>query len=116
MKIARNRSLNRWEARKAAKRGGGEADVLLGELEGCIPSSNTTEQLHEVSLTTAAINHFLAKADKTARVAFVLRYFHGESIAALAIRFNMTESKVKSILFRQRKKLRAHLEREGITV
>jgi RNA polymerase sigma-70 factor (ECF subfamily) len=46
----------------------------------------------------------------------VLRYFHGESIAGIATRFGTGESKIKSILFRLRKKLRIHLEKEGVTV
>lgn len=115
-KITRNRSLNIWEARKAAKRGGGEVTQLLGELEETVPSIHSTEGEYEKSLATAAINAFLTKADKTARVAFVLRYFHGESIADIATRFGMGESKIKSILFRLRKKLRVYLEKEGITL
>jgi RNA polymerase sigma-70 factor (ECF subfamily) len=63
-----------------------------------------------------AINGFLAKTDKTARVAFVLRYFHGESISDICKRFNMREGKVKSMLFRLRKRLRVHLEKEGINI
>jgi len=115
-KIARNLSINKWKAKSAARRGGGEVDLMLSELEDCIPAAkdNTPETQYEAQQTTQAINAFLASIEQTARVAFVLRYFHGESIRHICERFNMSESKVKSLLFRVRKKLAAHLEKEGI--
>lgn len=116
VKIARNLSINKWEAKNAAKRGGGETSLLFSEMEECLPSSNGPEQEHEAALITQAINAFLNKLDKTARVAFVLRYFHGESIRAISDRFQMSESKTKSILFRTRKKLKSHLEKEGVVI
>ena len=115
-KIARNLSINKWEARGAAKRGGGEANLLLSELEECIPSQGGPEEEYEAALVTGAINSFLAAMEQTARVAFVLRYFHGESIRAIGERFQMSESKVKSMLFRSRKKLSAYLEKEGVAI
>lgn len=116
MKIIRNLSINRYVAKKAAKRGGGETALLLGELEESVPSLYTTEKAYDAALLTAEINAFLTKANKSARVLFVLRYFHGESISNLSTRLNISESKIKSILFRLRKKLRTHLEKEGVTV
>ena len=117
-KIVRNIAINKYNARNAAKRGGGAVTTLIGELAECVPSLDSTqpERVFERGQTSTAINAFLEKADKPARVAFVLRYFHGESILDIANRFEVSESKVKSILFRLRKKLRAHLEKEGIQV
>lgn len=116
-KIVRNLSINKLEARGAARRGGGEARLFLGEMEECLPSAaGRPEEEFEARAVTAAIDSFLHATNKTARVAFVLRYFHGESIGAIAGRFQTSESKVKSILFRTRKKLRAHLEKEGVLI
>ena len=47
------------------------------------------------------------------RRVFVRRYFFCESVSDIAERFGISESKVKSILFRMRSKLKLHLEREG---
>jgi len=116
VKITRNLSINKWEAKSAAKRGGGEINLLLDELEECLPSEGGPEQEHEAKFVTEAINTFLNGIDKTSRVAFVLRYFHGESIRAISERFQMSESKIKSMLFRTRKKLRTHLEKEGVAI
>jgi RNA polymerase sigma-70 factor (ECF subfamily) len=118
VKIVRNLSINKWEAKSAAKRGGGEMELLLSELEDCVaaaPSSRPDEE-YEASLVVEAVNSFLGTMEQRARVAFVLRYFHGESIRAISERFQMSESKVKSILFRARKKLGAYLEKEGIVI
>jgi len=115
-KISRNLAINKWKAKETARRGGGETTLLLGELEDCIPANNTTEKVYEQDLVTAAINDYLNNLDQPARVAFVLRYFHGESIASICNRFNISESSAKSLLFRTRKKLKAHLMSEGIQI
>jgi len=115
-KIVRNLSINKWQARGAIRRGGGEINILLGELEDCIPANGGPEAEYESRTVQEAINASLASMDQVVRSVFVLRYFHGESIKGVCTRFNMSESKVKSILFRARKKLGAYLEKEGITL
>ena len=115
-KIARNLSINKWQARGAAKRGGGEASLILSELQDCIPAPGGPEHEYESARTQEAINACLATMDKSTRAAFVLRYFHGESIRGVCERFGMSESKAKSVLFRARKKLGAYLEKEGVVL
>ena len=118
VKITRNLALNRVKASTAEKRGGGTVDILLSELEDCIPERNTTspEQAQEAQLIHECINDCLEELDQTARIAFVMRYFHGESIEEICTRFSFSESKTKSMLFRTRKKLKEHLEKEGVVI
>jgi len=116
MKVIRNISLNKWQTNTAVKRGRGEAQLLLDELEGCVPAASDPSREYEALLVTQSINAFLGRADKISRVAFVQRYFHGESIADISARFGVSESKVKSILFRLRKKLRVYLEKEEVAI
>lgn len=114
-KISRNLAINKWKSKTAARRGGGEIDLMLSELEDCIPSKqHEPERAYETALLTQTINSYLASMEQTARIAFVLRYFHGESILSISEHFNISESKVKSMLFRARNKLAAHLEKEGV--
>ncbi|MCL2568958.1 MAG: sigma-70 family RNA polymerase sigma factor [Oscillospiraceae bacterium] len=115
-KITRNLSLNLWKAQHAIRRGGGEVELLLGELEDCIPAKevDTPETAYESQVLTETINDCLRSMDQTARIAFVLRYFHGESIQSVCTQLNMSESKAKSLLFRTRNHLKAYLEKEGI--
>ena len=73
------------------------------------------EQLNRKALVDA-INGFLALQKQDNRIIFVRRYWYMDSIAAIAERFEMSESKVKSSLLRTRKKLKEHLQKEGIEV
>lgn len=115
-KITRNLSLNRYQSDRAAKRGSGEMPILLSELEDCIPSTAQPDLEIEAAEVEAQINVFLSKCDDEARNILVLRYFHGESVKDISLRFKLSESKVKSVLFRARKKLAEHLQKEGITL
>ncbi|MDD5945854.1 MAG: sigma factor-like helix-turn-helix DNA-binding protein, partial [Clostridia bacterium] len=53
---------------------------------------------------------------KESRIYFVRRYWYADSIADIAKRYGVSESKVKSSLFRTRNALRVHLEKEGIEI
>lgn len=115
-RITRNISLNRYKERNAKKRGGSEVALLLSELEGCIPSRSNMEVEYETGLIAKAIDDFLYSIDSKNRIVFVRRYWYADSIASIASRFHMSESKVKSMLFRTRNKLRVYLEKEGVII
>lgn len=115
-KITRNIAINKWKAKNAARRGKGEVDLLLSELEESIPTASTTESAYESRMVTESINRFLETLKKTDRHVFILRYFHGYSIDNLCERLEMSQSKTKSLLFRTRKKLKLHLEKEGVVL
>lgn len=53
---------------------------------------------------------------RATRIVFVQRYWYLDSIAEIARKKGMGESKVKMILLRTRKKLKAALETEGISI
>ncbi len=114
-KITRELSLNRYKARFAQKRGNGELALALDELDEVIfTKSDTVEQMIEYELVGKAISNFLRKQpDKSADV-FMRRYYHFCPIKQISSEFFISESKVKSILFRMRKKLYAYLESEDI--
>ena len=115
-KIVRNLAINRWKAKGAEKRGGNQTDLLLSELQECIPASGGLDELYESAVVVQSINGCLQAMEQASRVVFVLRYFHGETISAISERFEMNENKVKSILFRARKKLKTQLEKEGVVL
>jgi RNA polymerase sigma-70 factor (ECF subfamily) len=107
--------LDRLEKAKAEKRGGGQFNVLLSELEECIADGRDSfNELIETEAITAALNTFLSRHCAENRRIFVRRYWRAASIEEIAADFSMTVGKVKSILFRMRSKLRNHLESEGI--
>lgn len=113
-RITRNLSLNRYKEQRTQKRGGDNIALIYSELEECIPASRDTEAEFESGLVVGAINSFLQSLDRESRIVFVRRYWYADPIRGIAVRFGMSESKVKSMLFRTRKKLRTHLENEGV--
>lgn len=114
-KITRNLSLDCYRRKNAKKRGSGEIAYLFDEMMDCVQEDHMEEQLNRKALVDA-INGFLALQKQDNRIIFVRRYWYMDSIAAIAERFEMSESKVKSSLLRTRKKLKEHLQKEGIEV
>ena len=115
-KITRNLSLNKYKERNTKKRGGGEIALLFSELEDCIPSNSNVEAEYESNQVVEIINSFLRSMDSEGRAVFVRRYWYADNIQAIAARYQMSESKVKSMLFRVRKLLKTYLENEGVVL
>ena len=113
-KIVRSLSINRLEYNNAQKRGGGQLDAVLEELQGCIPSHDEKDEDGE--LIRNVINSFLRSLPAEKRKIFVRRYWYMSPISDIADDFGMSEGKVKMILMRERKNLRKLLEKEGVTV
>lgn len=115
-KITRNLSLNRYKKNRVRKRGGGQTELVLSELEDCIPSKKSVEHAVEEMVFVEAINRFLYAMPEQKRNIFIRRYWYLYSIQDIAKAYGMSESKVTSMLFRMRKELKTHLEKEGITL
>lgn len=113
-KITRNLSISRYRKNRAEKRGGGEVELVLTELEDCIPGAGSVEEEVEGKELAESIDRFLCGLGAESRNIFVRRYFYLDSVKEVAGRFGVSESKVKSLLFRLRNRLREHLEKEGI--
>ena len=114
-RIARNLAVKRWRADTAAKRKG-NYDLVLDELEECIPSGMDVESEIECRELTAAINRFLETLGHEDRVLFVRRYFFAESVAQLAAMTHASANRTSVRLFRLREKLRNYLQKEGLAV
>ncbi len=115
-KITRNLAINRYNHYSAEKRGGGETESVLSELEECLPSQNTIEKTFDEKLLIKSIEAFLKNESKEKRRVFLLRYWYSYSINDIAKETAQSESMVTSTLFRLRNKLREHLEKEGIII
>jgi RNA polymerase sigma-70 factor (ECF subfamily) len=115
-RVTRNLSLDRYKARKAKKRSGDKTALLLSELEDCIPSRRSVEEEVEVRVLEEAIDTFLSIIGKDDRMFFVRRYWYADPVAEVAKRFSVSQSKVKTSLFRTRNKLKKYLESEGVTI
>lgn len=113
-KITRNLSINRFKQYTAEKRGYGQTELVLSELEDCISAETSVEQMIEEMTLTKSINQFLLAQPEQKRNIFIRRYWYLYSIRDIAKAYGMSESKAASLLFRMRNALKAHLEKEGI--
>ncbi len=115
-KIARNTALNRYEKNHAGKRGGGETELLLSELEECVPAPNGVEAVCESEELSRAVTDFLYQLDELSRNLFVRRYWYAEKLTDVCRRYGISEGQGKSTLHRLRGKLKAYLEKEGLMI
>lgn len=113
-KITRSLSFDRWRARTAQKRGGGEVALALEELTTCIPTVPGADQAVEDQELQESVNRFLRALSERDCDLFLRRYWYGESVQAVANRYGLNLNTVKTSLRRSREKLRHHLEKEGI--
>lgn len=113
-RITRNLSIDRFRHLHSQKRSGGQVDLVLSELEECIPAPDSVVQAAEQQLLTETLEAFLDTLPPLRRNLFVRRYWHLESIHQLADFFQMSEGSVTSTLHRTRIQLRSYLEQEGI--
>ncbi len=114
-RIARHISIDRCRERASLKRDGYIVE-LSEEMEMCLPSSDNIESNVAEEELGKAISNYLHTISQEKRVIFVRRYFYLDSIAEISRRCAITESKVKSSLFRTRNDLREYLIKEGYTV
>ncbi len=115
-KITRNLSLNRVKYYAAQKRGCGQTDLVLSELEGCLPAANSIEQEMDEHFLKEAVERYLYSLPAQRRNIFIRRYWYMMSVKEIAKTYGMSESKTASLLFRMRKELKSYLEKEGISV
>jgi len=115
-KITRNLSINRYKMRFADKRVINEFTVSLDELSECVSIDSAVESDEQIREVGASISRFLHTQKELDRKVFVCRYFYCEPIAEIAAHFEVSESRIKSLLFRMRSRLKKHLEKEGVVV
>ena len=113
-KITRRISIDRWRKRNAEKRGGGELPLALEELAECVPGGAEPARVYEQKELAEAIGRFVEALPREEQQAFVCRYWYMASIEEIGRATGFGKSKVKSLLFRSRKRLAARLREEGL--
>ncbi len=113
-KITRNLSIDRLRARSREKRGGGEAPLALEELEEVVAGSDSPENEAVRKELTAALNRFLGELPQQERYIFVRRYWYLDSLGDIAEKTGFSGSKVASMLFRLRGRLKKQLIEEEL--
>ena len=112
-KITRNLALKKYEYVTAAKRNP-SAVVSLEELGDCVSGTECVESEMEGRRIESSIEDFLWQQGEEKRNVFIRRYWYFDSIENICKCTGFSQSKVKSMLYEMRRKLREHLKREGI--
>ena len=113
-KITRYICLKKWRERYARKRGGGETALAFEELSESIPDGRSIDETVQAKELAQIVNTFLNGLPETERYIFVCRYWYLDPIAAISDQYGFSQSKVKTMLWRTRKKLMLQLEKEGV--
>ena len=115
-KVTRHISLKRRRDKQAQKRGKGEIALTYEEMADCIPAKHDIDAELEAKEIALHINAFLSALPATERHIFICRYWYFDSIGSISRQFGFRETKVKSMLFRTRTKLRDKLKKEGVLI
>ena len=113
-RITRNFAINTMRAKNRQKRGGGEAVLTLDELNECVPGGESPERALEELELERAIGSFVAALPQMEKQIFVLRYWYLAPLWEIAESLHVSRGRIKSSLFRTRKKLAAYLKEEGL--
>ena len=111
--ICRRRALDRLDARLAKKRGGGEAEAALEELDEFLPGEDGREWADAIG-RRELLRDFLTGLPERERRLFLKRYWYFLSVRGIAEEEELTVSHVKVLLHRSRKRLRESLQKEGV--
>lgn len=114
-RITRNPAVNRVKFNAAKKRSSGSV-ISLTELEGMIGESGETGDPADYNALGELIDKFLRSEKPEAQLIFMRRYFFLDSVTEISKMYGYSESKVKSVLFRTRKRLEKFLIKEGFDI
>ena len=112
-RITRNLSVSRWRRDHAKKRYDG-MEVLLSELEDCVPAPGTVEENWDRRQLSRSISTWLDSLEDEDRRLFIRRYWYGEAVKELAAQRGERVNTLSQRLLRLRRALRTFLETEGV--
>jgi RNA polymerase sigma-70 factor (ECF subfamily) len=114
-KIVRNLALKKTRSENVWRRCKSFSEIGE-EFIASIPDTYDLIAQFESDRAGEILNELLESLPEHERDVFVLRYYFGENVAYVAADMGFSEGKVKSILFRTRKKFAQALQKEGILV
>ncbi len=114
-RITRNLSISRFRSNRARKRYNG-VEVLLSELDECVPDGRDVEQMADEHTLSGLISGWLDGLSDDDCALFVRRYWHGDAVKDLARHWGCTANQMAQRMLRLRRELRGFLESEGVGV
>lgn len=114
-RITRNLSISRFRMNRAKKRYDG-MEVLLSELDDCVPDVRGVEETVDEHRLSALISDWLDSLNVEDCTLFVRRYWYGDSVKSMADKWNCTPNKMAQRMLRLRRELKTFLEKEGVAL
>lgn len=108
LRICKNYALNLVKAKNRQKR-----STILVELDECVTGSLPDMEPQEIG---CIIDTFMETLPKREAVIFLRRYNCSQPVKDIAAAVGMTENQISKILQKLRRRLKKHLEKEGINV
>ena len=112
-KIMRNIALDRFRKNRASKRVPAELVMSLEELDECIPSEKSPEDIYFVKEIGKILNDYISNLTPRKEFIFVCRYYYSDKISDIAKLLEMSEKTVSRDLAEIREGLREVLIKEG---
>ena len=113
--LARTVAINLYNRKRAQKRYQ-EMDLLLSELDECIPGGRAAEEEAEGAHLSALLSDWLRTLPEGDRRVFIRRYWYAEPVQELARECGCSANALASRMKRLRQALKSELEKEGIIV
>lgn len=114
-KITRNLALKKYEYNHAKKRNR-SVEIAFDELEGIIGMDYNINEKYQLEEIGKIISDLLRRLSYSDRNIFLRRYWFLDSIKDICERFEISESKAKSSLYRTRMKLSKELVKKGVAL
>ena len=114
-RIVRNFSISKYRALHAKKRFNG-LEVMLSELNDCVPTMENVEQTVEAKELTGYINTWLEELPAEDRALFVRRYWYGDEVRELAKRCGVSGTRMTQRMLRLRRRLKTFLTEKGVVL
>ena len=113
-KLTRWLSLTKVKTQNRLKRGRNEITLSLEELDSELGEGTDLARQIELKELSDYLDVFLTGLPIEERKIFLARYWYAASIREIAEKSSYSESKIKSMLLRTRRKLKKALEVEGL--
>ena len=112
--IARNVALNYIKAKKNYTN-----EIPIEEIKTKYEHAIASDKIDDIINTNTlkeTLNSYILTLSDEKRNVFIRRYWYMDSIKEISQAYNISISKVKSILFKCRNELRKHLKKEGYNI
>lgn len=114
-RVTRNIAIGMYRKLHRKKRYDG-FELMLSELEECVPSAENVEREFDAKAIGSSINDWLDGLPEQDKVLFVRRYWFGDKNADLAKKAGLSEAGMSHKLTRMRESLREYLTERGTEI